>query len=200
MQLMVVFNAEHTGGRVYSPGKSLFLRGNSHSLSFMPTDQIFLARVLADRNGGFIHAGGVEMDGKGFLFVGHSGAGKTTMVEMLKDRACILCDDRIIVRRWEDGYRIHGTWSHGDSPLVSSRSAPLRAILFLEKARQNRLTRLHNRREIMGKLLATLIKPLVSADWWDKMLGLTGQIACEVPCYGLEFDKSGRVGDLLDRL
>lgn len=56
---------------------------------------------------------------------------------MLKGEGEILCDDRIIVRRWPDGVKIHGTWSHGDIPDVSNSSAPLRAIFFLEKSQEN---------------------------------------------------------------
>jgi hypothetical protein len=136
----------------------------------------------------------------GLLFVGHSDAGKSTMVTMLKDKSEILCDDRMIVRRWGDGFRIHGTWSHGDIPEVSSASAPLKALLFLEQANENRLISLDNRQEIIRKLLACLIKPFVTADWWEKMLTLVEQIAREVPCYNLHFDKSGRVADLLEPL
>ena len=50
---------------------------------------------------------------------------------MLKGQAAILCDDRNIVRRWKNGWRVHGTWSHGDVAEVSPASAPLRAIMFL---------------------------------------------------------------------
>lgn len=137
------------------------------------------------------------LDGKGLLFAGHSDAGKSTIAIMLKDQAEILCDDRMIVRRWEDGFRIHGTWSHGDVPEISANSAPLKAILFLEHAGENRLISLRNKREVVGKLLACLIKPLVTADWWNNMLTLVEKIAREVPCYVLKFDKSGRVVDVL---
>jgi hypothetical protein len=63
--------------------------------------------------GFWAHAAGFVMDSKGLLFVGHSDAGKSTMMKMLRSQGEMLCDDRIIVRRWQDGFRIHGTWSHG---------------------------------------------------------------------------------------
>jgi hypothetical protein len=144
------------------------------------------------------------MEGHGLLFVGHSEAGKSTTVKMLRGKGKILCDDRNIVRRWPDGFRVHGTWSHGEVPQVSSASAPLGAICFLHKSAHNRLTRLDDRKEIISHLLSCLIKPLVSADWWDKMLALIGVIAREIPCYIMEFDQSGRIvpelEDLVGRL
>jgi hypothetical protein len=199
---LVVFNHDHTGARIYNDKvrEESFRKGGLHSLTLFPTDQILLARVLADRGGCYLHSSGVVLDGKGLLFVGHSDAGKSTMVTMLKDKSKTLCDDRMIVRRWRDGFRIHGTWSHGDIPEVSSASAPLKALLFLEQASENRLIALENRQEILRKLLACLIKPFVTADWWEKMLTLVEQMAREVPCYNLHFYKSGRVADLLEPL
>jgi hypothetical protein len=197
---VAVINHDHTSAKICNRRSEVFRKGNLYSLSLFPTDQIILARVLADREGCYLHAGGVVLDCNGFLFVGHSEAGKSTMVTMLKHKAEILCDDRIILRRWPDGFKIHGTWSHGDVPQISNGSAPLRAILFLEQAQENRLTPLDNKKEIIHKLLTFLIKPFVTADWWVKMLMLVEHAAHEVPHYNLKFDKSGKVVDLLDHL
>lgn len=194
---VAVFNSNYTKARIYSEGEDAYRRGGLHSLTLFPTDQLLLAQVLADREGCYLHSSGVALEDAGFLFVGHSDAGKSTMVTMLKDKAEVLCDDRIIVRRQSEGFRIHGTWSHGDVPEVSPGSAPLRAILFLEQALENQLIPLDDRRKVIRKLLACLVKPFVTADWWDKMLSLVERMAREVPCYSLRFDKSGRVVDLL---
>lgn len=197
---LAVFDHDYSNISIYNKTERPFNGGNLHSLTLFPTDQILLARVLADREGCYIHAGGVVLDGKGLLFVGHSDAGKSTMVMMLQDAVKVLCDDRIIVRRWPKGFKIHGTWSHGDVPDVSSDSAPLKAILFLRQDQENRLIRVDRKQEIIKRLLACLIKPLGTADWWEKMLALVDQMAHEVPCYSLHFTKDGKVIDLLRRL
>jgi len=197
---VVVFNHDHTRAEIYNPREAFFGKGNLHSLTLFPTDQILLAQVLADREGCYLHSSGVVLKGKGLLFAGHSEAGKSTIVTMLKDQAEILCDDRMIVRRWEQGFKIHGTWSHGDVPEVSSSSARLAAIMFLEQASKNRLIPLDDKKEVVIKLLACLIKPSVTADWWEKMLTLVEKMARVVPCYTLQFDKTGRVIDVLEDL
>jgi len=197
---LAVFNHDYSDIKVYNKTERAFRKGNLHSLTLFPTDQILLARVLAEREGCYIHASGVVLDGKGILFVGHSDAGKSTMVMMLQDKAKVLCDDRIIVRRWPKGFKIHGTWSHGDVPDVSADAAPLKAILFLKQDRENRLMPLDHKQEIIGMLLACLIKPLGTADWWEQMLALVDRIAHEVPCYFLHFTKDGDVIDLLRHL
>jgi len=197
-----VFSHGYTRAHIYNDKvrEEIFRRGGLDSIILFPTDQIFIAQVLADRQGTYLHSGGVILEGKGLLFAGHSEAGKSTIVTMLQDKAEILCDDRMIVRRYPNGFKIHGTWSHGDVPIVSSDSAPLKAILFLEKDSDNHIESLKDRKEILRRLLDCLIKPLETKDWWNKMLPLVGSIAREVPCYSLHFDKSGKVIDLLASL
>ena len=197
---IAIFNNDHTSARIYNEKHEVFKKGDMHSLTFFPSDQILLARILADRQGLYLHACGVNFKGKGFLFAGHSSAGKSTIARMLKVKAEILCDDRMIIRKWPDGFRIYGTWSHGDVPDVSNNFAPLRAILFLKKSKTNKLTLLTDKKQITKRLLACLIKPFVTADWWEKTLSVVDKISNEVPCYVLEFDKSDKAVDLLTRI
>ncbi|MCK6557273.1 radical SAM protein [Candidatus Binatia bacterium] len=209
---VAVFDRDHGRGRIYSPDGENFRKGGLHALTLLPTDQILLSRVLADRDGCFLHSSGAIVNGQGLLFVGHSGAGKSTMVKLLQASARnaegqgggvgaeILCDDRNIVRRYPDGFRVFGSWSHGEVPAVSTRSAPLRAILFLEQASENRAEPVQDRRDIARRLLACLIKPLQTADWWNKTMLLVEAMARQVPCYRLRFDRSGQVVALLDEM
>jgi MoaA/NifB/PqqE/SkfB family radical SAM enzyme len=206
---VAVFNAEHTHATIYSPPRDAErLRADGWaSLSLFPTDQIWLAPLLADRHAVLLHSAAVILNGQGLLFVGHSDAGKSTTVTMLTNggRAQgaplgveILCDDRNIARRWDEGWRVHGTWSHGDVEDVSPASGPLRAVLFLHQDTRNEIVRLTDRKEIWRRLLATLIKPMVTADWWQKELDVLERLVKEVPCYTMRFDRSGAiVGELL---
>jgi len=194
---VAVFNDDHTLGTIYNPNEEGFRRGGLHALTLFPSDQILLARLLPDRQACFLHAAGMAVNGQGLLFAGHSEAGKSTMVTMLRDEGEILCDDRVIVRRWPEGFRVHGSWSHGDVAQVSAADVPLRAILFLEKSDTNCLELLEDRKEIVRRLPFFLIKPVVTADWWGKVLGLVETMAREVPVYRLRFDRSGEVLDVL---
>ncbi len=197
---VAVFNRNHSVGQIFNPTDERFRTGNLGSLTMFPTDQIWLARVLADRQACYIHSAGMVLDGHGLLFVGHSEAGKSTTVTMLRGEGEILCDDRIVVRRWPEGFRIHGTWSHGDVPVVSSASAPLRAVLFLEQAPENRLVPIQDRRDVVRQLPFYVVRPLVTAGWWQKTLDLLGALAREVPAYRLRLDRSGRVISVVKQL
>jgi len=200
IHLIALCNYHHTKLTIFHRDGDFFHKGDLTSLTLFPTDQILLARVLAQRQGCLFHASGAKFEDKGFLFVGHSGAGKSTIVNMTKPMAEVLCDDRMIVRRWQEGFRIHGNWSHGDIPDISPNSAPLKAAFFLHKEMKNRMVRISDRSEIARRLLACLVKPLVTSDWWDRVLSLVEDIASEVPCYALYFDKSGDIVPLLKEL
>lgn len=197
-----VFDDSHSHSRIYhesSFGES-FRRGGHHSLTLFPTDQLLLARILPDRDGLLVHAAGAILNGKGLLFVGQSGAGKSTTVKMLMGRAEILCDDRMIIRRRAGQFEVSGTWSHGEVALVSPSSVPLSAILFLVQSTENRLSLITDRGSVAPKLLPRLVKPLVTADWWTKALELVERVVRDVPCYNMEFDTSGEIVMLLERL
>jgi hypothetical protein len=191
--------ADHTACRMYSTPAigERFSDGRFVSLALFATDQVLLAPVLADRRACYVHSSGVILDGKGLLFVGHSEAGKSTASGFMARAGQLLCDDRNIVRRWPDGFRVHGTWSHGELPIVSPESARLVGILFLRKAPHNRVERLHDPQRVAGELLPCVVRPLITASWWHKTLDLFDALTSEVPCYLLEFDQSGGIVGLL---
>jgi hypothetical protein len=204
--VVAVFDDDHTAGDVYSPRHvaEWWRDGGLGALTMMSSDQILLARLLADREACLLHSAGVVLDGHGLVFVGHSDAGKSTTVELLRRgfgaRLEILCDDRTVVRRWPEGFRVHGTWSHGDVVDVSPAEAPLRAILFLEQSEENGLLPLEDRGEAWRRLLATIIKPLETADWWRKEMDVLERLIAEVPCYRMRFDRGGGIVGEIDDL
>ena len=81
----------------------------------------------------------------------------------------------------------------GDVPEVSPNSAPLHAIFFLEQSKENQIIPLTAKKEIFKRLVACLIKPFETADWWEKELTLIEKTSKEVSCYRMLFDKSGKV-------
>jgi MoaA/NifB/PqqE/SkfB family radical SAM enzyme len=195
---VMVFNDGHTRGRIYSPTDELFRRGGLESLALLPSDQLILARLLPAFGGAFVHAAAVSLKGQGLLFAGPSEAGKSTIVKLIGERGEVLCDDRVVVRKDGGGFRVHGTWNHGEVGRVSPGSAPLRAVFFLRQARVNRLERVDDPKVVLRDFLPRLVRPLVSADWWERALALAEDVVREVPFYNLSFDKSGAVVEILE--
>ncbi len=195
---VMVFDDGHTRGRIYSPSDASFRSGGLDSLALLPSDQLVLARALPAFGGAFIHAAGVDVDGQGLVFAGPSEAGKSTIVKLIGERGRVLCDDRVIVRKGPGGFRVHGTWNHGEIRRVSPGSAPLRAAFFLRQSAFNRIDRVGDPRAVLTGFLPRLVRPLVSADWWEQALALAGDIVRDVPFYDLSFDKSGAIVGVLE--
>lgn len=200
IRVAAFFNESHTRGHVYHRDDSYFRTGNSNSLFFLSTDQVFISLLLADREGCYLHSSGVDFYNNGFAFLGHSGAGKSTIVKMLKTETELLCDDRIIIRKWPEGFKIHGTWSHGEISHVSPGSVFLRAILFIKKDKDSFLVPMENRKEIFLNLMENLAIPAATSDWWGKIFNLFDKIISEIPCYMLHFNKTGDVVRLIREL
>lgn len=195
-KLVSIFNDDHSQATVYNNLLATDVE-KFHSLTTFTTDQILLSRILADRQAFFIHSAGMIIDGQGFLFVGHSDTGKSTIMKLLRGQGEMLGDDRIIVRQWPEGFRIHGTWSHGELHDVSTTDAPLKGIFFLEQAKSNNLIPILDTQELLGLTLSHVIKALVTEDWWDKILDVINQMIKIIPAFRLEFDQSGKVIDVL---
>jgi MoaA/NifB/PqqE/SkfB family radical SAM enzyme len=194
-------NEAHTRVHIYNGALplSMWLEGGANAVTLFPSDQIILSRVLSSHGGCVLHSGGVTINGRGLLFLGHSGAGKSTMVELLAGKGEVLCDDRNIVRREADGgFRVYSTWSHGTVPNVNAADAPLAAIFSLRQAAANSLTLMDEPFTVLRELLSTVVRPLATADWWNATVDLLEDLARAVPCYELHFDKTGAVAPLVE--
>ena len=191
--VVAVFSHDHSHADIYHRDDRVFFAGNLGTLTSLPSDQIMLSHVLADRQGFYLHSSGLVLNGQGILFVGASGAGKSTMVKLLKNYGEILCDDRMIVRRWPEGFFIHGTWGHGEIPQVSNKRAPLKAIIFLQQAKKNCLVPILDKKRIFHEIIFRVIRPLVNPAWWEKTLLLLFNVSEEVPAYRFLFTKSAHV-------
>ncbi len=194
---IAIFNKEHTKIRIYT---DLSTNIKENLSSFYIDDifltQISLSQLLAEKGGFFLHSSGVITGCKAVLFVGHSGAGKSTIrnIALLDKDIKPLCNDRNIIRRRDDGYRAYGTWTYTENlHEVQAVSAPLKAIMFLEQAKENLIIPLEDRFEIAQKLLPYIIRPVENKEWWSKTLSNIDEIIREVPCYRLRFDLSGEI-------
>lgn len=198
-----IFNEDYTRADIYNGknSKKTYMEGRVESLTLFPNDQLLLAQILAKREGCIFHSNGVVLNNKGFLFLGHSGHGKSTIAKIVKNcGGKILCDDRMIVRQDSRQIMIYGNWCYGKENEFSADAVPLNAIFFIFKSVNNALIRAHDNKQNTYQLLSCIIKPLITEDWWENSFNLIEAIVQKIPCYNLMFDKSGKIVDLLIKL
>lgn len=130
-----------------------------------PLDQLLMMYALAGRGGFIAHAAAVIAGDGGYIFAGVSGAGKSTISSLIArncPEATILSDDRAIVRKIGGRFCVFGSPWAGTAGLAENRGAPLKGILLLEQANENRV-----KKQPGAQALPGLVKT-VSVPWYDK--------------------------------
>lgn len=179
-----LFSADFTYGDIYfdyDTPASYF----RHPLEY-PLDEVLMVQLLALGRGIMTHACGIDFQGKGVLFVGASGQGKSTLAKLFKDKGRVLSDDRIILREVDKKFSIYGTPWHGDANVFCSGSAPLSVIFFIRHANEN-FTRRLNAIEAARRLIAGSFCPYWYAGGMDFSLRLCEQLFNRIPAYELGF-------------
>lgn len=154
-----------------------------------PLDEVLIANLLGREGGVELHGCAVIDGGRGRVFVGQSGAGKTTTARLWQqlDGVEIPSDDRVIVRRGDDAiYELWGTPWHGEAELSSQEHAPVDAIFLLAQAPANAIRRLPDA-EAVARLM-TCAFPLFhrpSAMQWT--VDFLGDLVQRVPVCELAF-------------
>ena len=159
-----------------------------------PLDELLMIHRLACGEGVEVHAVGiVDEEGRGHLFLGHSGAGKSTTARLWKaqSNAEILSDDRIILRQREGRVWMYGTPWHGDAGIASPECAPLSRLYLLEHSRKTELSPV-SRGRAAAELLARSFVPHYSPRGLRFTLEFLDRVALETPCFVFRFlpDKS----------
>jgi hypothetical protein len=163
-----------------------------------PLDQILLMYVLARHDGLLVHAAGAVANGRGLVFPGRSGAGKSTISRCLAAdaRVGVLSDDRIVIRKSTAGYILYGTPWPGDAGIAENAGAPLRGLLFLHKDSCDRLRPISSTAAVERLLQVTSV-PWYDRDVMDRVVSACEALALAVPACELSFRKDGRVNDLV---
>ena len=144
-----------------------------------------------------VHACGIDVDGDGYLMLGHSGCGKTTLTELFRLHGHrVLNDDRIVIRL-VDGYPwIYGTPWHGECDVVSPRGVPLKKMFVIEHASANS-TRAMNTSEAVSMVLARSFSPLWSLPGMNFTMGLVQQVVEMVSPRHLGFEPEPEIVEFL---
>ena len=187
------FTKDYREGHIYHESDELWKEGNLNALTTFQSDQILLAVLLADREGFYLHSAAAILAGEGYIFAGHSEAGKTTMSNMVRQHGEILCDDRNIVRKIDGKWKVYGTWSHGDLDEVLGESVPINGVYFLHQAPENRIEPMADKGKAACAVLSLVVKGITSRDWWQKTVCAAETFVKDNNFYNLYFDKSGKI-------
>jgi energy-coupling factor transporter ATP-binding protein EcfA2 len=152
-----------------------------------PLLEYIVARLLAHHDGLLIHASTAIVDDAAYVFVGHSGAGKSTMAAIAEAAgARIPTDDRTIITVRDGEVYAWGTPWHGSLVRKSPDGARVRRIYLLAKASEDRSEPLPKPRAVK-ELFVRLIQPRLHPTEIERTLGLLEDLVERVPIAVLHF-------------
>lgn len=149
---------------------------------------------ITARGGAPLHASAVARDGDGFLFLGPSTAGKSTIAALSAQVGCrVIHDDQVLVAADGGGWRL--TSSAGDP------GPRLRAVFLLRKSRTVSVTPVAGAAAGAG-ITRALLEHAIGQDqpgpWLEGAFRNVARIAREIPTFELGFRRSPDFWDAID--
>ena len=173
----LVCSADYHEGRLITTGRHVKMAIDNALM-------VLYALATADRQTALFHAAVVSYEGKGYMFLGPSGTGKSTHASLWLryiEGTTLVNDDNPVVR---DGVVYGSPWS-GKTPCYRNVHYPLGGIVVLSQAPYNRIQRLS------GLHAYAALVASISGKRWDARIadGLhqtENALASTVPVWHLE--------------
>ena len=185
----------------------LFFYYRSDAVQYLRTTKVLidllgLETVMLHRHALLLHAAFIRSNGRGILFTAPSGTGKSTQASLWEKHmgAETLNGDRAGIRKIGDTWHAFGLPYAGSSNIYRNESAPLKALVLLRQAKENRISR------ISASEAMRSIYPEVTIHRWDpgfvnQAVDLFLELCADVPIYLLEcLPDEGAVRTLEERL
>lgn len=173
----------------FSGGKLKFR--NNADLHFVVDTACMLMYAFANASRGNLemHASVVENRGRGYLFLGKSGTGKSTHSRLWLENvpgSSLLNDDNPIIRMRDDGgvYVYGSPWS-GKTPCYVNRGVPVGGIVTLSQAPENKIRRC-TLPEAYAALYSSTSGLKTNREMYDSLHKTMEHIAVTVPFHHLD--------------
>lgn len=160
-----------------------------------PIAEVCLLTRLAREGGLLLHSAGVLSPTSGYIFTGASGAGKSTLSGFFDARgASVLSDERMIIRKSEDAFVMHGTPWVGSGAYAKNGSGLLTALFCIHHGQEHRTDSM-SPSAVLSFLLPQCFLPHWDRTAMESTLAFLSDLIAHVPCQRLAFAKHPDVVD-----
>jgi len=154
-----------------------------------PLDGLVLYYLTVIHGDIMIHSSGVNYSGKGYLFTGVSGKGKSTMAGLWENAgARVIHDDRLILRKTGSSYKMYNTPVYKNE---DPRESPLSRVFIIEHGQENRIVPVRGA-EAVSLIMANCIQHNWGHGNISGLIDSLTKLFDTIPAYRLSFlpDKS----------
>lgn len=147
--------------------------------------------VLIHNGGLVIHASTIKYKGEAVTFTAPSGTGKSTHTALWQQyypETVIINDDAPAIRKKDGKFRAYGTPWSGKTDINENVSAPLKAMVFLERSKDCRIEEISGMAAFLRMIKEIPMYPFKETS--DKMMQTINEMFSEVPSYLLKCDIS----------
>lgn len=165
--------------------KNTILQVDNIDSIFILLNQIFYTHAV-QRHMIQIHSSMIDYQGKGLLFLGPSGIGKTTMAELWNKykNALIINGDMNFVQETDKCFLGWGTPWHGSSPYCENANVPVHALIVLQQASENSIRELENFEKVQS-VSNNIIYPIWLENGMELCLETLDHLLTALPVYEL---------------
>lgn len=149
--------------------------------------EILFRNYILNQQGIVIHAAAIQCEHNGIVFSAPSGTGKTTQANLWRKykKATMINADRPAIKiQGEEAY-VYGTLWNGSSPKCMNSYAKLKAIVMIEQAPHNSITKLSGK-EALSKLMPRCFLPYFTKEMMNIALINIEKIIERTPVYLLK--------------
>lgn len=154
-----------------------------------PVDHIFLIHYLLKNKGLVMHCAGVDIDGKGYIFTGVSGKGKSTIAKLFIENGITtwLSDERVILKENQQGELfMYGTPWPSSAELVSNTGVPLAGVFFIANG-DAPVIRPLERQQAMANLFAVTAIPWYDSEFMEGGCAVLNTLVNTIPMYEFSY-------------
>ena len=180
--------------------KEVTKKNPDFSDGYLETLEIYriICRKILKYDAMLMHCAAVAVDGEAYLFTAKSGTGKTTHINLWRekfgDRFVVVNGDKPILRIRGDKFYACGTPWRGKENYGHNIVAPIKAVCILERGEKNEIEKIAPHEAISTVLTQTLR----TNDMYEmeKMLVLIDKLLASVPFYRLRCNMDAEAADV----
>lgn len=174
----------------------LFLDFNGDSTDPLdyPLDSLILYYLTVINSDIMVHASGINHAGRGYIFSGVSGKGKTTMAELWNNSgATVIHDDRIIIRKTTGQFRMYNTPVYRDE---KPSDCPVSKIFLIGHGSENKLIPVKSA-EAVSLFISNCIQHNWNPEMIARLMGSVSIMCSVIPVFRLEFRPDRSIVDFI---